>query len=108
MTFNSNINWFYIPPLVPGANQFDFVTTALHEFGHVLGLDHEGGVGTVMFGRQASDGVDATSVVRLLDFGSREGSTSLYSIATPEPASVVLLATAAVAPMLMRRRRSGQ
>jgi len=103
LTFNSLINWYYLDPIVgPAVGQFDFVTTALHEFGHVLGLDHEGPMASVMFPRQASYVAgplpgqvvpfDVTAENRALDVGTRDGSIALYTIAVPEPTSLALLA----------------
>jgi len=42
LTFNAKVPWFFgisNDPAV-GPNQFDFWAVAMHEWGHVLGLDH--------------------------------------------------------------------
>jgi hypothetical protein len=119
LTFNSNVNWYYFAPGVdPKPGQFDFWTTALHEFGHILGLDHAGAAGTVMFGTQAGYVLDPTDPmmmrgipfnntgeVRALDGGTRDGSIALYSIAVPEPSFVALVLAGACLGSTVRSRR---
>jgi hypothetical protein len=114
LTFNSNVQWYYLNVANgPAPGQYDFISTALHEFGHVLGLRHEGAAGTVMFPRQASyidNGMgmtipfDITTEVRNLDFGTITGSKVLYTIATPEPSSAVLALVAGLIAVVGRRR----
>jgi Matrixin/PEP-CTERM motif len=116
LTFNSNVDWYYLnPALGPNGGQFDFVTTALHEFGHILGLDHAGVAGDVMFGSSSSYVVnnmnivvplDPSTEVRTLDAGAILGSKILYTIAVPEPSTIFLAMTAACAVVFWTRRKT--
>ena len=38
IVFNQNQNWYYGTDAAPGTNQYDFVTIALHEIAHGLGI----------------------------------------------------------------------
>ena len=115
LTFNSLVPWYYFDPMVnPTPGQFDFWTTALHEFGHVIGLDHEGVAGSVMFPSQSAyitNGMggsmprNATTQVRFLDLDTNIGSKVLYTIAVvPEPTSLALLTIATLLATSRRRR----
>jgi hypothetical protein len=96
LTFNSQIDWFRninADPMVAG-NQFDFLTTAVHEWGHVIGLDHPDGAraGTTMFGlqpRRAGFG-GVPGIIHTLDAGTRNGAKNLYTT-IPEPSTLVLV-----------------
>lgn len=115
LTFNSKINWFYADLMNPAndllpthaANQFDFVSVAIHEFGHVLGLEHPDNavVNTTMqktFPRRGGfNGQDG--ILRVIDGGTVDGARSLYTIAVPTPAGAALLGIGGV--FAMRRRR---
>jgi len=132
LTFNSNVNWYQdiaLPDIdlsladnnaAFGIGMFDFVTTALHEWGHVLGLDHpdQALVGTTMFdtqarrgARDASGALDATAVVNRIDAFTLEGAKNLYTAAfVPEPSSggLMLFGLAMLASVAVRRRRSSE
>jgi hypothetical protein len=125
LTFNSQVNWYQdvaLPDIDQspidnnaqiGVGQFDFVTTALHEWGHVLGLDHvdQGVRGATMFETQARRGtrgnggfLDPSAVVNRIDLGSLTGAQNLYTIAVvPEPATILLVMTALVSLVAGRR-----
>ncbi|QNN23733.1 PEP-CTERM sorting domain-containing protein [Planctomycetales bacterium ZRK34] len=38
ITFNTNVDWHYGPAVAPAGPQPDFLTTAMHELGHILGF----------------------------------------------------------------------
>jgi hypothetical protein len=105
LTFNSNIPdaaWYKddtgnaaddTNPNIQG-DKFDFVTVALHEWGHVIGLDHPDEatanalVGTVMDGRaqpRRAGNAGVPGIVRTFDLGTLRGGKDLYTIAVPEP-----------------------
>ncbi len=42
ITINSNVNWHFDPHMLPEPGEQDFVTTAMHELGHVLGFGDAG------------------------------------------------------------------
>ncbi|HEX4961679.1 MAG TPA: matrixin family metalloprotease [Thermoanaerobaculia bacterium] len=91
LTFNRNVTWYQEigNPLDPTnrPNEFDFVTTALHEWGHVLGLDHPDNppANSTMQPTQGNRGM-ANGILRNLDGGSTTGAKNLYTIARCQPA----------------------
>lgn len=88
LTFNSQINWYQMmdPNPANGANQFDFYTTALHEWGHVLGLDHPTMPGA-MSTMQPSQGRRFTpnGILLNIDPGSLDGAKDLYTVVVCPP-----------------------
>jgi hypothetical protein len=69
-------------------NQFDLYTTALHEWGHVLGLDHPVNpmMGTTMHPTQGERNMP-NGIIRTIDAGSLDGAKNLYTVARcPPPA----------------------
>ena len=91
LTFNSNINWYQMinPNAAVAPGQFDFYTTALHEWGHVLGLDHPmmpGALSTM----QPSQGRRRmpNGILLNIDAGSLDGAKDLYTVTVcPPPAA---------------------
>jgi hypothetical protein len=72
-------------------NQFDLYTTALHEWGHVLGLDHPTNAmnGTTMVPTQGERNLP-NGLIRMIDAGSLDGAKNLYSVARcPAPAMML-------------------
>jgi hypothetical protein len=91
LTFNRNVNWYQEigNPLDPKnrPNQFDFVTTALHEWGHVLGLDHpDNPLANSTMQPTQGDRSMPNGILRILDNGSVTGGKNLYAIARCQPA----------------------
>jgi len=95
LTFNSNIDWYQTPNdgnANNGGMKFDFHSVALHEWGHVLGLDHPGGAmvpaanimtGAPQLRRMAGN---PQGINHAVDAGSRTGAQNLYTIALqPNP-----------------------
>lgn len=71
-------------------NQFDLYTTALHEWGHVLGLDHPANpmMNNIMSGNPQGERNMPEGLVRTIDAGSLDGAKNLYSVARcPAPAA---------------------
>lgn len=122
LTFNSRVNWYFsagnandFNPMF-GAGQYDFYTVALHEIGHILGLDHiDVGAGmlqadqiSTMFdglpkrgGFVDVNGIIYSGIKRGIDGGSIDGARGLYTI--PSPGAVSLIGLAGVVGI--RRRR---
>jgi hypothetical protein len=126
LTFNANINWYQVAnDLNPanGGNQFDFQSCALHEWGHVLGLDHPMGGGppfTVMNPTLPRRGdVTGLGINQNVDGFSGVGAKDLYTIATaaaapapnPVPASsapamgLMALAIVGAGALFLRKKR---
>lgn len=134
MNFSRRTDWWYGGLGAVPAGRWDFFSTALHEWGHVIGFDHFGtrAANYVMHGERVPSGTH----LRVLDPDAVHGVRDLYAICgaaaapdapqgevhaqsdgaccpgcvvTPEPASAVLLATGMI-PVVVgvwRRRRRG-
>jgi Matrixin len=102
LVFNSYIDWFQLANIKApnaGPNQFDFQTVAVHEWGHVIGLEHPPGaaprvdsVMTPALGKRALGGPPAPpaaarafGINHVIDPGSFVGASALYSIAKVPP-----------------------
>jgi hypothetical protein len=77
---------------VIGANdtpivQADFISVALHEWGHIIGLDHVTPAAATM---NAASPFTLGVLTRTIDVGSAKGAAVLYSIPVPEPTGVLL------------------
>ena len=84
----------------------DFLTIALHETGHILGLLHDptsnaGGAANIMRSQIAFN-AGFGRAMRAIDADSAYGAAILYTIPIPEPA---WLSAACVGLLMMRRRR---
>jgi hypothetical protein len=67
--------------------QADFISVALHEWGHIIGLDHVTPATATM---NAASPFTLGVLTRTIDLGSAKGAAVLYSIPVPEPTAVVL------------------
>jgi hypothetical protein len=94
--------WDYDPSNGITAERSDFTYVALHEIGHLLGLDHYGTdpLKNLMNGDVLDKGVKGPGI----DAGSLHGVKDMYAIAVPEPTTMVMIFLAAVALSLRRRR----
>jgi hypothetical protein len=82
--------------------QADFLSVALHEWGHVLGLDHVDPAGSTL---NAASPLTLGVLTRTVDANSAIGAALLYSIPIPEPSTIALLVIGVVAVGLRSRRR---
>jgi hypothetical protein len=73
--------------------QADFISVALHEWGHVIGLDHVTPAGSTM---HAASPFTFGVLTRTIDVGSAKGAAVLYSIPIPEPATFVIMLVATI------------
>jgi len=109
--FNSTVDWFFgaDPALTPD-DEFHFFSTAIHEAGHVVGLNEQTDVDDVMIKARDKGKNDPANgkgpAFNAIDVDSRRGAFALYSIPVPEPASSVLLAIGLGA--LVARRRGAR
>lgn len=104
--FSENTSWYF------GANaagmplnSVDLITVALHEIGHIVGLDHQNDTDDVMYtfaGDQARIAADAA--FRALSADDMVGAYSLYSIPSPEPSTLLLLSSGLAVAVGLRKR----
>jgi hypothetical protein len=88
------------------ADTDDLLTVALHETGHIVGLDHVNDIDDVMYTLAGMGSViHGGGVFRDLSFDDRLGAQDLYSIPLPEPSTFVLTMFALPAVCWLRRRR---
>jgi hypothetical protein len=94
--FNANISWNSYPgPLRTtsgGGTLYDFRRVALHEFGHVLGLDHPDDIGQ----RVSSVMNSATSNTDSLAADDIAGAKAIYDSSAPIPAAPTIYIQGAV------------
>ena len=81
--------------------QADFISVALHEWGHIIGLDHVVPAAATM---NAASPFTLGVLTRTIDVGSAKGGAVLYSIPIPEPASFLLVVIGVVCFGGCRRR----
>jgi hypothetical protein len=88
LTFNSNVAWYMTTGNAANDNNpnfmgnlFDFYSTALHEWGHVLGLDHPNmpGAASTMQPTQPERSLPA-GIIRTIDNDSLDGAKNLYTV----------------------------
>jgi hypothetical protein len=90
LAFNTVDFTWYTGTAAPGAGQRDFITTARHEIGHVIGLDHTfEGPKTVGHSIMGS-GAAANGVRVAIDAGSIQGALALYTQTVPEPYTILI------------------
>ena len=85
--FNSNLSWNSYPGALRSASMggtlYDFHRVALHEFGHVLGLDHPDDIGQ----RVSAVMNSTTSNTAALTTDDLAGAKAIYDSGAPIPAS---------------------
>lgn len=110
MEFDSTEPWFFGGAGNIPVGQEDFFTIALHEWGHIIGLNH---INTGLAGRiMRSDVVTPASAagtmgIRSPDIGSLFGALALYiqPINIPEPSTFALVGLGGLAIWRYHRRR---
>jgi hypothetical protein len=109
LTFNAKVQWFFGNSNDPtvAANQYDFLAVALHEWGHVIGLDHPNAAAqfTTMYPSMSERGLmnaAQLAAVHTIDADSVDGARGLYTI--PTPGSVTIMGIAGL--IAFKRRRA--
>lgn len=94
--------------IADNARVTDFLTSALHETGHIVGLDHQNDTDDIMY-IFAGDGdkVRAGGAFRRLSGDDILGARDLYSI-TPEPSTVTLVGVGMVVMIAFGSLRRGR
>jgi hypothetical protein len=93
--FSQTTDWYYgtstDPTVAP--MQFDFLSTAVHEVGHVVGLLHFGtfASGAIMTAESQTDREGDRGILRDIDASATHGVRDMYAIAVPEPTTFAML-----------------
>ena len=94
LIFKRNHDWFFEgtkADFLASGKQDDFLTVALHETGHVLGLDHQNDIDDIMAILAGSKtDVAAGGAFRALSADDLNGARDLYSVPVPEPGITLL------------------
>lgn len=92
MVFQRDHNWFFDgtkEDFEASTKDDDFFTVALHETGHVVGLDHQTDADDIMKDDAGFKvRVKAGGAFRALSPDDINGARDLYSVPVPEPSSV--------------------
>jgi hypothetical protein len=108
LQFDGTVNWFFGGAGLIPVGMTDFFTIAMHEIGHIVGLNHiNTGVPNMLM--RSDIIVQATAAgtpgLRVADAGSIEGALALYvQVAEPATLGVLMLGFAVV--FAVRRRRA--
>ena len=106
LAFDDDVKWLFDQDKTPTGMQVDFFTIALHELGHVFGLDHptaltgeplQGPAGVLMRGGIGIDNAMEGKKFRMVDPSSARGAASLYTQPVPLPLAAHLLGAALIA-----------
>ncbi|MFZ5932281.1 MAG: PEP-CTERM sorting domain-containing protein [Pseudomonadota bacterium] len=102
LEFNTTDFVWYTGAGAPAAGQRDFVTTARHEIGHVIGLDHTFNGAKTVGNSIMGSGAAALGVRVEIDAGSIEGALALYTQPVPEPSVFFILVSGLGALFFLR------
>ncbi|MFH0982565.1 MAG: matrixin family metalloprotease [Planctomycetota bacterium] len=103
LVFNSQLLFHTDVFSEPAGNEWDFLSVALHEIGHVLGLEDYAVAGD---GKNLMDPAPfgLGEMHRIIDTADLQGAIDLYTI--PEPSSLLLTAAGAVMVLGRKKMRS--
>ncbi len=117
LAFDDDVKWLFDTTKTPGADEFDFLSIAIHELGHVFGLAHAPGgqpgigpEGIVMRAGLAFEDATNGKTFRMVDDFSARAAAALYTQPVPIPAPATLALLGLAIPLWFGKRwltRSG-